>query len=60
MRAILLHIESPSYVVPSTVQNIILSLSAFTPSFLTTQYMVDPFSPYAQLSPLKAFHHTVS
>ena len=39
---------------------IILSLSAFTPSFSTSQYMVDPFSPYTQLTPLKAFHHTVS
>ena len=28
-----------------TVQNIILSFSVFTPSFLTTQYMVDP--PFA-------------
>ena len=34
-----------------TVQNIILSFSAFTPSFSTFQYMVDPFSPYAQLPP---------
>ena len=43
-----------------TVQNIILLFSAFTPSFSTTKYMVDQFSPYAQLPSLKAFHHTVS
>ena len=43
-----------------TVPNIISSFSAFTPSFSTTQYMVDPFTPSAQLLPLKAFQHTVS
>ena len=41
-------------------QNIILSSSAFTPSFSTTHYMVDLFTPYAQLPSSKAFHHTVS
>ena len=36
---------------------VVISIS---PSFSTTQYMVDPFSSYTQLPPLKAFHHTVN